>query len=80
MLMRISRIETWVKMIHGAQLVQDHDRVDAEQIGKYAEETEEFISRVSDKLGLAMVKFIYEESGEPGAWRGGKRKWSDWEI
>jgi len=46
----------------------------------HAEDAEEFISQKSDNLVLAMVKFIYDESGEIGPRPGRKQQWSGWEI
>jgi hypothetical protein len=80
MLIRVSRIETMVQMIHGAQIAQTHDCVRSEQMAKHVTAAEEYISQASEKLTLAMVKFIYDETVETGAPRGRKRQWSDWEI
>ena len=63
---RLSRIETTVKMIHGAQIVESQrwEPRFEEKIRERAEASEEYISQKSDELGLAMVKYIY---GEPEA-------------
>jgi len=67
-------------MICGAQIAEAYDPVNSEAMLKHAQTTEETISRKSEKLGLAMVKFIHGESREIGPRRGRKRQWSDWEI
>ena len=79
-LIRVSTIEVMVQIIHGAQIAEAHNCLDSEKMRKHAEDADEFISQKSNKLGLAMVKYIYGESGEPGLRRDRRRKWSDWEI
>ena len=80
MLVRVSTIETIVKMIHGAQIAQSHDRSNSEVMKEHAKDADEYISRVSHEMGLAMVSYIYDESSETEVRRGRKRQWSDWEI
>jgi len=77
-LIRLSKIETIVTMIHGAQIVEAQGWRPGyeEKINKHAEEAEEFISQKSNELGLAMVNYIYGESEAPGARRGARRKQS----
>jgi hypothetical protein len=77
-LVSISKIQTTVQMVHGAQIAEAHE--DSEGMLKHAKDAEEKISDASSKLGLAMVNFIYGESGDPSLRRGRKRQWSDWEI
>jgi hypothetical protein len=84
-LIRLSRIETMLTEIQGAQLVQlwHPDRVCKDQRTKWVQEVQERVEGASNEMGLKMVKFIYGESeqlGRPGARRGKWRKWSDWEI
>ena len=81
-LMRLSRVETMLQMIHGAQIVEAHGSKPGfeEKTREHAKDAEEFISQKSHELGLAMVKYIYAESDEPSARRGRRQKWSDWEI
>ena len=77
-LVSISKIQTTVQMIHGAQIAEAHE--DSEAMLKHAKDAEERISDESNKLGLSMVKFIYDKSSMPSPQRGRKRQWSDWEI
>jgi hypothetical protein len=51
-----------------------------EKKSERAKASEEFISQKSDKLGLAMVRYVYGEGEELGARRGRRRRSSDWEI
>lgn len=80
MLIRVSRIETMVQMILGAQIAEAHGCVESEAMEKHAKDGEERISQVSHELVLAMVRYIYDESAETRVRRGRKRQWSDWEI
>ena len=79
---RLTRIETIVQMIHGAQIVEAHHSEPGfeDKSRKHAENAEQFISQHGQELGLKMVKYVYGGSEEPSAPRGGRRKWSDWEI
>ncbi|MEY2411020.1 MAG: hypothetical protein QOF48_3690 [Verrucomicrobiota bacterium] len=81
-LLRLSRIETMLQMIHGAQIVEAHLSKPAceEKASEHAEAAETYISEHSRELGLKMVRFIYGESEEPMVRRDRRRKWSDWEI
>jgi len=76
----ISKIETTVTMIHGAQIVEAHGCADSEAMRKHTQSAEEYISSASKKLGLAMIDFIYGESRETDHRPGRGRQWSDWEI
>ena len=80
--MRLSKIETIVEIIHGAQIVEAQDWKPGyeERINKHAAEVEEYISRHSEALGLKMVRHIYGRSDDPVLPRDRRRKWSDWEI
>ena len=69
-----------VQMICGAQIAEAYDCVDSEALTKNAKATEEYISRESEKMGLAMVKFIHGQSREIAPRRGRKPQWSDWVI
>lgn len=68
-LIRLSRIETIVSMVHGAQITEPflQKSQSQEKIDKKVEEAEAFIVQKSDELGMAMVNFIYGESETPGA-------------
>ena len=82
---RLSKIETMLTEVQGAQLVQlwPPRKVSDEQRGKYLQEVEQRISKASDELGLKMVKYIYgepEQPEEPGARHGRRRNWYSWEI
>jgi hypothetical protein len=79
-LIRVSRIEATVKLIHGAQIADAHNCVDSKEMTQHAKASDEFIAKDSNELGLAMVKYIYGHSDEKGLRRDGRRKWSDWEI
>lgn len=79
---RLSRIETMLSMIHGAQIVECHGSKPGfeEKIKEHATAAETFIAQGSQKMGLKMVKYLYGESGEPVSRRDRRRKWTDWEI
>ena len=84
-LVRLSKIDTMLTEVQGAQLVQfwPPGKVSDEQRAKYLQEVEQRMSKASNKMGLKMVNYIYGESEqpeEPGARRGRSRRWSDWEI
>lgn len=67
-LIRLSTIETTVKMIHGAQIAESHGSKPGfeEKIHRYAEEADEYISKRSHDLGLKMIEYIYGEPLQPG--------------
>ena len=76
-LIRLSKIESIVTMILGAQIAEVHLRKpyrDEEKLNKDAEDAETFISQKSNELSLAMVKYIYGESEVPSAQGGRRRK------
>jgi len=81
-LLRLSRIEATVGLIHGAQLAEAQKWKPGfeDKLDRQAEASEEFIKQKSDELGFKMAKYIYGESEEPILPRGGRRKWSGWEI
>ena len=54
MMIRVSRIETTVEMILGAQIAEAHKCVESEAMEKHAKGAEERISQVSENLGLAI--------------------------
>ena len=60
-LIRLSKIETMVQMIHGGQIAELHRSKPGseEKIDEHTKAAEEFISKHSDELGLKMVKYIY---------------------
>ena len=68
-LLRLSRIETMVQMIHGAQIVEaDGPKPRSEdQIKEHAKAAEEYIAEHSRALLLRMARFVYEEPTAPGA-------------
>jgi hypothetical protein len=65
-LIRLSKIETTVAMIHGAQLVEAVGSIPGAEtkINEDAKAAQEFINQRSNELGLAMVKYIYGEQSE----------------
>lgn len=77
-LIRLSKIETVVQLIHGAQIVIGEDKWDPrrdENIEQHAKHSKEWISQKSDELGLKMVKYIYGgDPGRPGKQRKTQRK------
>jgi hypothetical protein len=63
-LVRLAKIETIVQMIHGAVIVlgRKHGNfIYGDEVEKDAKAAGEFISQKSEELGLAMVKYIYDE-------------------
>lgn len=66
-LIRLSRIEIMVQMIHGGQIAEAHlsEPCSKEKMTEHAKAADEFISQKSNELGLKMVKYIYGESEEP---------------
>jgi hypothetical protein len=82
-LLSLSKIETMVLMIHGAQIADAHLRnphCDKEKMNKNAEDAEAYISQKSNELGMAMVKYIYRDDPIPEVRRDRRKKWHDWEI
>jgi hypothetical protein len=53
-----------VGMLLAAQTVEaDYSKpVFVDKVNKYAEETQEYVSRHSKELGLKMVKYVYDHS------------------
>jgi len=78
----LSKIQTAVNMIHGAQIVEAHGFKPGheERVREHAKATEEYISQNGHNLGLKMVKYIYNEHQAPPARHDRRRKWSDWVI
>jgi len=74
-LIRLSRIETMVQMIHGAQIVETHHSKPYfdEKVTEHAKDAEEYVAHHSQELGLKMVKYVYDEPEAPGA-RGKRRR------
>ena len=81
-LIRLSRIDTLVAEIMGAQLAQSWSTKpgSSEKEEKFARTVEDRVSSISHDLMVRMVKFIYGTSDEAEVSLDKKRKWSDWEI
>jgi len=81
-LIRLSKIETMLTEIQGAQLVDfwPPGEVTDEQRAVYLKEVEDRVSRLSGQLGMKMVRYIYGEDEVPEIPRDRRRKWSGWEI
>lgn len=79
-LVTLSKIETTVKLIHGAQIVEANGRRESEGVIRYSKDAEEFISQAARKQGLAMMGYIYGAEDESATRTGRKGKWSEWEI
>ncbi|HEV2392214.1 MAG TPA: hypothetical protein VG146_07600 [Verrucomicrobiae bacterium] len=81
-LVRLSRIETIVHMIHGAQIVEaqglrpGYEERAREAVGN----AERYVSQHTHDLYMNMVSFIYGKEAEPVASRDRRQKWSGWEI
>lgn len=73
-LARLSKIETIVQIIHGAQIVDTHTSEPRfeEKLRAHAEAAENYISQLSDDLVLKMVHYIYGE--EQGSHTGGETR------
>ncbi len=72
-----------VLMIQGVQIAEAHMRkphLDEEKIRENCEYTDAFISKNSEELCAAMVKYIYGKSKEANAPHDRRRKWYGWEI
>jgi hypothetical protein len=82
-LIRLSKTETMLTEIQGAQLADfwsPGTRISDEQRDKYLKEVEERVSRNSEQLGLKMVRYIYGENEMPERRHDRRRKWHGWEI
>jgi len=77
-LIRLSRIETIANMTYVAEIgaLRRKEPCFEERLMEDAKHAEEFISQQSDDMGLAMLKYIYGEEGEPGTQRKKRRKWA----
>jgi|SRR6266853_331213 len=77
-LIRLSRIETMVQMIHGAQIVEAHHSEPCfeDKVSEHTKDAEEYISQHSNELGLKMVEYVYDEREAAGAQRNTRRKQS----
>jgi hypothetical protein len=66
-LIRLSRIETMLTEVQGAQLVQfwPPDRVQKDQQTRLVQEVQDRVDRSSRELVLKMVNYIYGEGVEP---------------
>jgi len=75
-LIRLSRIETIVQMIHGVQIVETHQSRPSfeDKVNEYAKDADAYISRHSEELGLKMVKYVYDEPEAPVARGKARRK------
>src|SRR5262245_30109425 len=76
----VSRIETMVQVIHGAQIVELHKFLDSDKLQKHTADADEFISQGSRKMGLTLIKYIYGKRDDPMQRFDRRKKWSDWEI
>jgi hypothetical protein len=81
-LIRLSKIETVLTEVQGAQLADfwAPERVPDEQRAKYLQEVEERVSRETERLVLKMVRYIYGETEMPERRHDRRRKWWGWEI
>ncbi|MDB6030190.1 MAG: hypothetical protein JWM16_528 [Verrucomicrobiales bacterium] len=81
-LLRLSRIDSLLVEIQGAQLVQfwPPEKVSDEKREELVREVEDRMSRASEELWLKMFKYIYGTPEKSEAPRDQRRKWSDWEI
>lgn len=81
-LFRLAKIETTVSMIHAAQIVEAHESKpnNQERIKRHGENAGEYVAKHSKALGLKMVRYIHDESGEQEVPHDRRRKWSGWEI
>jgi hypothetical protein len=72
-LAQLSKIQSWVVMIHGAQVAQAHmDKPDSnERMEEHANGAEELVSRQSHEGCLAVLNYVY---GEPQLSQGHKRR------
>lgn len=63
-LVRLSRIETMVQMVHGAQIVEAHKSEPSghDKMRQHAKDAEEYVSESSREMGIKMVEYIYGES------------------
>jgi hypothetical protein len=81
-LIRLAKIETMLSMIVVGELARSQGRQEyyADKLTEDAKDAEDYISKHSNELGLAMVNYIYGESEAPSAQGKTRRKWSGWEI
>ena|ERR1043165_6579768 len=75
-LIRLSKIETMVQMIQVAQMGESRLKEPCfeEKLMEDANHVAEFILKESEKLGLQMVNYVYDESEAPGAQPKKRRK------
>jgi hypothetical protein len=75
-LIRLSRIDTMLQMIHGAQIVEAHRSEPCfdDKINQHTKDAEDYISQHSKELGLKMVKYVYDEPEAPGVRGKARRK------
>lgn len=78
-MVRLSRIETLVEMIHGAQLFEAHRSADAsdEKLREAAKHSDTFILEKSKQLSLAAMNYIYADSEPSTQGRRTPRKQSE---
>jgi hypothetical protein len=89
-LVRLSRIETKLTDVQGAQLADfwAPGKVTDEQRARYIRQVEDRFVRSSEEMGSKMVKFVYGGTEaldeaineETAVKRKTRRKWSGWEI
>jgi hypothetical protein len=87
-LLRLANIDTMAQMIHGAQIADAHLAkwpYSKEKIAEHTKSADEFITRKSNELGLAMVNYIYGDSATDAQLKARTKRvrgssWSSWEI
>jgi hypothetical protein len=78
----LARIQTYVTMIHGAQIVESKGFKPGyeENIRKHAEHAEEYVKQKSEDMVHALVPYIYREEPRAEARHDRRKKWWGWEI
>jgi hypothetical protein len=78
----LSRIQTYVTMIHGAQIVESKGFTPGyeAEIQEHTEHAQEYVKQRSEEMVRALVSFIYREEPKPEARYDRRRKWTGWEI
>jgi hypothetical protein len=80
---QLTRLEAAVSLLlvgQEAAKLSNPPFVQAEKLREAARETEEFIAQQSQKTGLKVIHFLYDEDAAPERRRDRRRRWWGWEI
>jgi hypothetical protein len=83
MIQRVTRLEAAVSLLLVGQEAQTQGNppwYQADELEKSARRTEEFIVKLSEQIGMKMIRYIYGKEPAAAAKHDRRGKWWGWEI